>query len=473
MARTVRDARLDSRTARLKLKAGERHWRAIDAGLHLGYWRGERGGSWLLRRYIGAQNILGENGAKKLYTVETIGRADDTLDADGHSVLNFNQAQAVARERFAAANKPASAVAAELTVKAACEAYIKFLRAERKTADDTESRLRLHVYPDVAGRRDEIKAEMEALTARRKLHASAARKGSERAKARLARIAERETKLRHELAALPTTRLGDKLVRDLTTDDIEQWKRGLVHRDKDDPEVERRSKDSANRVLTMLKAALNRVFQDESKGITTDAAWRRVKPFHDVGRAREVFLDQAQSLRLVNVTKGGFRDLVTAALITGARPPHELVQCRARDFRANLGTLPVDGKTGRRDVVLTGEAIQFFKELCAGKKPDDLLFVRDDSSAWGANHHIRPMKDAVAKAKLPKGTTIYSLRHTHASQAILNGANLKFLAENMGTSIRMLEQHYGKFIAGSRRKLIEESGFKLGLKPGNVHTLGA
>jgi len=51
--------------------------------------------------------------------------------------------------------------------------------------------------------------------------------------------------------------------------------------------------------------------------------------------------------------------------------------------------------------------------------------------------------------------------------------NLNLLAENMGTSIRMLEVHYGKFIAGSRRKLIEESAFKLGLKPGNVKALGA
>jgi hypothetical protein len=43
--------------------------------------------------------------------------------------------------------------------------------------------------------------------------------------------------------------------------------------------------------------------------------------------------------------------------------------------------------------------------------------------------------------------------------------NLKLLAENMGTSIRMLEVHYGKFIAASRQKLVEESAFKLGLTP--------
>jgi hypothetical protein len=41
---------------------------------------------------------------------------------------------------------------------------------------------------------------------------------------------------------------------------------------------ERRSlgKDSANRVLTMLKAILNHAWNDESNAIPTDQAWRKV-----------------------------------------------------------------------------------------------------------------------------------------------------------------------------------------------------
>ena len=81
------------------------------------------------------------------------------------------------------------------------------------------------------------------------------------------------------------------------------------------------------------------------------------------------------------------------------------------------------------------------------------------------------MADAVKRAKLSADTTIYTLRHTYASQSILAGMNLQLLAENMGTSIRMLELHYGKFIAASRRRLIEESSFKLGLTPGNVESV--
>jgi len=67
-----------------------------------------------------------------------------------------------------------------------------------------------------------------------------------------------------------------------------------------------------------------------------------------------------------------------------------------------------------------------------------------------------------------KGCTVYSLRHTYCSQSLLAGMNIKLLAENMGTSVRMIEKHYGKFVAAARQKLVEESAFKLGLRPNNV-----
>src|SRR5262249_38977594 len=161
-------------------------------------------------------------------------------------------------------------------------------------------------------------------------------------------------------------------------------------------------------------------------------------------------------------------------LLTGARPaPGELAQCRVRDFRADLHVLTIKhSKTGERDVVLTAEAVGFFETIAAGKAPDDLLLPKDDgASGWGYNHQSKPMRAAVARAKLSRDTCMYSLRHTYASQSILAGMNLKLLADNMGTSIKMLETHYGKFIAASRRKLIEESAFKLGLPESNVATM--
>jgi hypothetical protein len=51
MARTVREASLATRSARLRLSiASKPYWRVIEQGLHLGYRRRATGGSWIARR---------------------------------------------------------------------------------------------------------------------------------------------------------------------------------------------------------------------------------------------------------------------------------------------------------------------------------------------------------------------------------------------------------------------------------------
>ena len=92
MVRSVRDANLDSRTARSRLKArGKPYYRTIEPGLHLGYRKSLSGaGKWVVRQYEGEQ----------AYTVETIATADDNADADGVAILDFRQAQEKARERM-------------------------------------------------------------------------------------------------------------------------------------------------------------------------------------------------------------------------------------------------------------------------------------------------------------------------------------------------------------------------------------
>src|SRR6478672_992332 len=63
-------------------------------------------------------------------------------------------------------------------------------------------------------------------------------------------------------------------------------------------EATRRRKSSANRVLTILKAALNHAFRDGKT--PTDFAWRKVKPFKDVDAARVRYLSIGEATRLIN-----------------------------------------------------------------------------------------------------------------------------------------------------------------------------
>jgi hypothetical protein len=98
MARTLRDPKLDSRTARLKLPIRrEPYWKPISPGCALGYRRGP--GTWIAK-------YRGDDGQRH-YTA--IGAADDTLDADGHVALSFVQAQEKARGFFTQKAREATA----------------------------------------------------------------------------------------------------------------------------------------------------------------------------------------------------------------------------------------------------------------------------------------------------------------------------------------------------------------------------
>src|SRR4051794_29625681 len=132
MARTIRDASLESRTARSRLKArGEPYYRAIEEGVHLGYRkaRGRRGrpalaGKWVLRFW---------NKKKKVYVVRVIGTADDFSDADGVAILNFGQGQSLARQRMVAAAHDAAGARGSYTIADAMDEYIRHLESDGRS----------------------------------------------------------------------------------------------------------------------------------------------------------------------------------------------------------------------------------------------------------------------------------------------------------------------------------------------------
>lgn len=288
----------------------------------------------------------------------------------------------------------------------------------------------------------------------------------------------RQTADRHILrttkaaAAASGDGIGKVEIAKLTTRRLKAWRDGLIEKS-DDPEAIRRSKDTANRVLSILKAALNLAFRD---GVArSDAAWRRVAPFRDVTRARDVFLSVAQCDALCAACGPDFRPLVRSALLTGARYG-ELTRRRVSDIDLKQGILRIpDGKTGPRNVVLSDAGIAHFRALAKDKLPSALLHYREETRTdettgeprtelveWGKSEQHRRIKRAVNDAneaiakpadRLPVETCFYSLRHTHASLALLAGVNIQILAENIGTSVRMLEKHYGKFLHADRRAM--------------------
>jgi integrase len=241
--------------------------------------------------------------------------------------------------------------------------------------------------------------------------------------------------------------LGHVLVSDLTAGQVRAWLNGLVRGE--DEEHRRRSMDSANRVLAVFKAALNLAFKDGL--VADDRAWRRVLAFKGVGEARKVILADEEVRRLLDACPAGLRELVAAGALTGCRLG-ELTAARVRDFDLAAATLKVAGKTGGREVHLAPAALRLLERLAAGKRPQDRLFVTAAGAPWAEGLHKRPFAAAVAKAGLDPEATFYSLRHASITRMLKAGAPTQAVAAHHGTSARILEANYAKFVPSDRAR---------------------
>ena len=267
----------------------------------------------------------------------------------------------------------------------------------------------------------------------------------------------------------------------MTTELLRKWHVGLAkvpprvrtkpgqaqqHREFDgSEEAARRRRSSANRILTVLRAALNHAFHDGKAA--SDVAWRKVKPFKGVDAARIRYLTIAEAKRLIHAADPEFRSLVQAALQTGCRYG-ELTRLEVSDFNADSGTLAVrQSKSGKpRHVVLTDEGVGFFTQLAAGRSGGELLLRRSNGEAWKASHQGRPMADACERAKIKPRISFHGLRHTWASLAVMNGTPLLVVAKNLGHSdTRMVEKHYGHLAPSFVADAIRAGAPKFGFKP--------
>jgi integrase len=353
-------------------------------GLAIGYRKGLKGGTWIARHYAA------DTGRR----FESLGTADDVVDADGVTVLNFGQAQAAARKWFAALANP---VLAPLTVRQCLADYLEWTMTYRKSASVTRSQIATHILPA----------------------------------------------------------FGDVECAKLTTKQIQTWLRDLANApakfrggkfrplDKSDAEVVRRRQSSANRILITLRAALNRAWRDGL--IASDTAWRRVEPFENVDAARIAYLTVDGAKRLINAAPSDFRKLVQAALVTGCRYG-ELGRLVVSDFNPDAGTVAVrTSKSGKpRHVVLTTEGVGLFRSLAAGKPGDALLLTRANGAPWKMSDQFRPMGTACANAKITPPVGFHALRHTWASLSVMAGVPLMVVARNLGhADTKMTEAHYG------------------------------
>jgi integrase len=424
MGRTVRDANLETRTARLRLPIrSEPYWRGLEKGFALGYRRRSKGGTWLARRW--------QTGG--VYAEHRIGTTDDFQDADGVAILDYSRAQKAARQWW---------------------------RSEQRREQGYEARTGPFTVSDAVA---EYLVALERRGGRTAYHA-------------------RRTAETHVLPIL-----GSLQVTRLTSKRIEDWHYGLVEkaplaRSKpgESPNYRRRdiSEDgirarraTANRVLTVLKAALNHAWK--AGHVPNDDAWRRARPFKAVDAARVRYLTLAEAKRLLNACAADFRLLVQAALMTGARYG-TLTQLTVADFNPDSSTVAI--RTSRKSkpyhAVLNDEGAKFFRQQCAGRAGDEVMLRRKNGSSWGMSHQLRPILEASKRAKISPTVNFHCTRHTWASHAVMNGVPLFVVAKNLGhADTRMVEKHYGHLAPSYIADAIRAGSPRFGIDESNVQLL--
>jgi len=212
---------------------------------------------------------------------------------------------------------------------------------------------------------------------------------------------------------------------------------------------------AANRTLTALKAALNFAVYE---GIAPDnlaGELRRVRPLPGGRQRRELYLDLHQRRALLRAANGSVRDLLEAVALTGARAG-ELVCATVSQFDPRTRAMTFRGKTGERTVPLSPAAVALFKRLAANRASEARLFVRDDGTPWPHSGWDALVRDAARAATLPaqpgSGTCLYTLRHSFITEALLGGLSTLEVARLVGTSVTMIEKHYGHLAGNAARR---------------------
>lgn len=388
MPRTASNPRIVNRTVRAKLpQRRDPYWHLIAEGQHLGYRKGVSGGTWIARIYDPAKGRR----------FESLGAADDTVEANGTHVLDFQQALAAATKWMNTITR-ADAAGVKIgpyTVRDAAEDWLK---------TQTNPTSRIHVKNNI----------------------------------------------------LPT--LGDIPVIRLTKAKLYEWlqaqgskptirsmsENSKIPCDMNDPETRRKRQDSANRVLRGLRALLNLA---RSNGhVESDAAWATLKEFDKVAKQRTEYLTVKEAQAFIQACPEDFRKLVQAALYTGCRYG-ELCALTVQSYDAQSRIVTVmQGKTRTPKVVyLTPDEAAFFEEQTKGKPLGALMFTRADGKAWGKDHQRERMKDACKAANIEQHITFHNLRHTFASLLAMNGTRPELIQLQMGHSSARMTARYSHF----------------------------
>jgi integrase len=172
--------------------------------------------------------------------------------------------------------------------------------------------------------------------------------------------------------------------------------------------------------------------------------WRLISRL--CGGETDVFIDAAQRKAIIAAASPAAARFFRGFELTGARPK-ELAATRVADF--NGQRLRLAHRKGRpvklrpRQVVLSAEAVEFFKAQSKDKLPGAPLFTEDGETPWRRHACARAMQAAIARHNEVANGIKRILGHATAYSSV---------AAQTGTSVAMIEKAYLRFIPSAMQE---------------------
>ena len=402
MARNIRSAQLETRTARLKLEIRKKPYAVrVAPGVRLGYRRNAAAGTW---------SVIAADGRSGNW-VKRFGLADDHEEANGEQVLTFWQAQERAR-KLARGGRNAEQEddpGRPVTVGEALDVYQSDLIARGGDVHNV-ARVRGHLS-------HALKVKTVALLTARELRRF------------------RDSLLAKNLRASSVNRISNALraalnlaaAHDQRINNHTAWRIGLA--------AIFDAAEARNVILTddVIRSIITAAFGiGDELGLLVEVA--------GVTGAR---VSQIANLRVGD--------------LQADRLDPRLMMPSSRKGRGQK-------KVTHVPVPIPTSVAEKLKRASEGKATESPLLTKPSGEPWKQSDHSRLFRRVVLRAALdPSEITFYALRHSSIARDLLANVPVRIVATKHDTSIPMIERNYSKYIADhadtlSRRAMLDPDG---------------
>jgi len=159
-----------------------------------------------------------------------------------------------------------------------------------------------------------------------------------------------------------------------------------------------------------------------------------------------VVLSREEIERVIsNITNPKHRLMVSLAYGAGLRVS-EVINLRVKDLDLENLIIHIKGAKGKKDriTVFPEKLVNDFRNLIAGKNPNDLVFESERGGELTERSAQAVFHKSLIKSGIKKDASFHSLRHSFATHLLENGVDIRYIQELLGHQNIRTTQIYTK-----------------------------